>query len=141
MAVRRLPAWAYGAIALIPMTILLFAFPVLDRLSRIGLLITAGVWGAIFVAMAWRRTDETARAANKVAWMHGGGGALILAMLLIPAVRFLPAAGDLVDRITASWSPRWPVGQGGFALGVITTMALQVTGALIAWAGWWLRRR
>src|SRR5262245_32132802 len=104
MTIRRLPAWFYGAIALIPMSILVFAFPVLDRLSRIGLLISAAVWGVIFVAMSWRRMDEAARAANKVAWMHGGGAALILAVLLVPAVRFLPAAGDLVDRITASWS-------------------------------------
>jgi hypothetical protein len=141
MALRRLPAWVYGAIALVPMSVLLIAFPVLDRLSRIGLLISAAVWGAIFVAMAWRRMDEAARAANKVAWMHGGGGALILAVLLVPAVRFLPAAGDLVDRITASWSPGWPAGQGGFALGVMTTIMLQAAGALIAWAGWWLRRR
>jgi hypothetical protein len=141
MAIRRLPAWVYGAIALIPMSILLFAFPVLDQLSRIGLLISATVWGVIFVGMSWVRTDEAARAANKVAWMHGGGAALILAVLLVPAVRFLPAAGDLVDRITASWSPRWPEGQAGFALGVMTTFMLQAAGAMIAWAGWWIRRR
>jgi len=141
MAIKRLPAWVYGVIALIPMTILLFAFPALDQLSRIGLLISAGVWGIIFVGMSWTRMDEAARAANKVAWMHGGGAALILSVLLVPAVRFLPAAGDLVDRITASWSPGWPVSQGGFVLGILTTIMLQATGALIAWAGWWIRRR
>jgi hypothetical protein len=141
MAIKRLPAWFYGAIALVPMSILLLAFPVLDRLSRIGLLISAVVWGVIFVAMSWRRMDEAARAANKVAWMHGGGAALILAVLLVPAVRFLPAAGDLVDSITASWSPGWPAAKGGFALGVMTTIMLQAAGAMIAWAGWWLRRR
>jgi hypothetical protein len=141
MTIRRLPAWFYGIIAVIPMSILLFAFPVLDQISRIGLLISATVWGAIFVGMSWMRTDEAARAANKVAWMHGGGAALILAVLLVPAVRFLPAAGDLVDRIAASWSPGWPAAQGGFALGVMTTFMLQAAGALIAWAGWWLRRR
>ena len=141
MTITRLPAWAYGAIALIPMSVLVFAFPVLDNLSRIGLLISAGVWGAIFVGIAWTRMDEAARAANKVAWMHGGGLGLILSVLLVPAVRFLPAAGDLVDQITASWSPRWPVGQGGFALGVMTAIMLQSAGALLAWAGWWLRRR
>jgi hypothetical protein len=141
MAIKRLPAWFYGAIALVPMSILLLAFPVLDRLSRIGLLISAVVWGVIFVAMSWRRMDEAARAANKVAWMHGGGAALILAVLLVPAVRFLPAAGGLVDSITASWSPGWPAAKGGFALGVMTTIMLQAAGAMIAWAGWWLRRR
>ena len=141
MAIKRLPAWLYGAIALVPMSILLFAFPVLDRLSRIGLLISAVVWGVIFVALSWRRMDEAARAANKVAWMHGGGAALILSVLLVPAVRFLPAAGDLVDSITASWSPGWPAAKGGFALGVMTTIMLQAAGAMIAWAGWWLKRR
>jgi hypothetical protein len=85
--------------------------------------------------------DEAARAANKVAWMHGGGAALILSVLLVPAVRFLPAAGDLVDRIAASWSPGWPGAKGGFALGVMTTIMLQAAGAMIAWAGWWIRRR
>lgn len=141
MAIRRLPAWVYAAIALAPMSILLFAFPVLDQLSRIGLLISATVWGVVFVGMSWARMDEAARAANKVAWMHGGGAALILAVLLVPAVRFLPAAGDLVDRIAASWSPDWPAAQSGFALGVLVTFALQTAGALIAWAGWWIRRR
>jgi hypothetical protein len=142
MAIKRLPAWVYGVIALIPMSILLFAFPSLDRLSRIGLVISASVWAMIFVGVSWWRMDETARAANKVAWMHGGGGgALILSVLLVPAVRFLPAAGDLVDRITASWSPGWPLAQGGFALGILTTIMLQATGALIVWAGWWIRRR
>jgi hypothetical protein len=138
---KRLPAWAYGAIALIPTSILVFAFPVLDRISRVGLMISAMVWGAVFVGFAWVRMDEAARAANKSAWMHGGGAGLILSILLVAVVAFLPAAGDLVDRVTASWSPRWPEGQAGFALGVMTSMLLQTAGALVAWAGWWLRRR
>src|SRR5690348_17629323 len=124
MTITRLPAWAYGAIALVPMSVLLFAFPVLDNLSRIGLLISAAVWGAVFVGIAWTRMDEAARAANKSAWMHGGGAGLILSVLLVPAIRFLPAAGDLVNQITTAWSPRWPEGQGGFALGVMTTIML-----------------
>lgn len=141
MATQRLPAWAYGVIALIPMTILVFAFPALDTLSSIGLLITAVVWGAIFAGMSWKRTDEAARAANKVGWLHGGGLGLIAAVVLVPVVLFLPAAGDLVDRITASVSPRLPEGQGGFTLGVFTVVLLQTAGFFIAWAGWWLRRR
>jgi hypothetical protein len=141
MAIRRLPAWFYGLIALIPMTVLIFAFPVLDQISRVGLMISAMVWGAIFVGFAWTRMDEAARAANKVAWLHGGGAGLVLSILLVAAVRFLPAAGDLVDRITASWSSRWAEGQAGFALGVMTTMMLQTGGALLVWAGWWIRRR
>src|SRR5689334_1396683 len=86
MAIKRLPAWAYGAIALIPMTILVFAFPTLDTLSSIGLLITAVVWGAIFAGMSWKRTDEAARQANKVGWLHGGGLGLIAAVVLVPVV-------------------------------------------------------
>src|SRR5262245_28999322 len=86
MTITRLPAWAYGAIALVPMSVLLFAFPVLDDLSRIGLMISAAVWGAIFVGMAWTRMDEAARAANKVAWMHGGGLGLMLSVALVPVV-------------------------------------------------------
>jgi hypothetical protein len=141
MAIKRIPAWLYGVIALIPMSILLIAFPVLDQLSRFGLMISAAVWGAVFVGFAWVRMDEAARAANKVAWMHGGGPGLILAVAALAAVRFLPEAGDLVDRITASWSPAWPAPQAGFALGVITTMMLQAAGATVAWALWWIRRR
>ena len=141
MSIARLPAWAYGAIALVPMSVLFFAFPGLDTLSRIGLLLSSAVWGAVFVGIAWTRMDEAARTANKSAWMHGGGLGLILSFLLVPTIRFLPAAGDLVDQITASWSPRWPAGQGGFVLGVMTTIMLQAAGGTIAWAGWWLRRR
>jgi hypothetical protein len=141
MAIKRLPAWFYGMIAVIPMSVLFFAFPALDQLSRIGLVISATVWGVIFVGMSWVRMDEAARVANKVAWIHGGGAALIFAVLLAPAVRFLPAAGDLVDRITASWSPDWPAANAGFVLGIMTTFMLQAAGALIIWAGWWIRRR
>lgn len=141
MTITRLPAWAYGAIALIPMSVLLFAFPVLDDLSRIGLVISASVWGAIFVGIAWTRMDEAARAANKVAWMHGGGLGLLLSVALVPFVLFLPAAGDLVKQTITAWSPRLPEATGGFSLGVLTAVMLQSAGALIAWAGWWLRRR
>src|SRR5262245_55384618 len=118
MTITRLPAWAYGAIALVPMSVLFFAFPVLDTLSRAGLLISAAVWGVIFVGIAWTRMDEAARTANKVAWMHGGGLGVLLSVLLVPLVLFLPAGGDLVSQTITAWSPRLPEASGGFALGI-----------------------
>ena len=140
MALRRLPAWFYAVIALIPALILLFVADQLDTLSVIGLSISAVFWAGAFSYFHWKRLDEPARVANKVAWMHGGAIGLFVALLLVPVVHFLPAAGDLVERIT-TWSPRWPAGEMGFALGVMFTGMLQVAGFTIAWAGWWLRRR
>ena len=140
MALHRLPAWIYAAIALVPALILLFAADRLDTLSVIGLAIPAIFWASVFSLIHWKRLDEPARAANKAAWMHGGVLGLFVALLLVPVVHFLPAAGDLVDRIT-TWSPRWPAGEMGFALGVMFAAMLQMAGFAIAWAGWWLRRR
>lgn len=140
MAIKRLPAWFYGAIALVPALILLFFADRLDTLSVIGLAVGAISWSVVFSVIQWKRLDEPGRAANKAAWAHGGALGLFVALLLVPVVHFLPAAGDLVDRMT-TWSPRWPAGEMGFALGVLFTGILQTAGFTIAWAGWWLRRR
>ncbi len=140
MAVHRLPAWVYGAIALVPALILLFAADRLDTLSVIGLAIPAIFWSGYFSVVHWKRLDEPARAANTSAWKHGGVAGLLLALLLAPVVHFLPAAGDLLEKITDG-SPRWPEGQLGFVLGVLFAAMMQMAGFTIAWARWWLKRR
>jgi hypothetical protein len=141
MALQRLPAWVYAVIAVIPALILLFVADRLDTVAVIGLSISATFWASVFSFIHWKRLDEPARVANKVAWMHGGAVGLFLAVVSVPLVHFLPAAGDLIDRITVSWSPRWSGAEAGFALGVLATGVLQMAGFVIAWAGWWLRRR
>ena len=141
MAIQRLPAWFYAMIALIPALILLFVADRLDRVSVIGLSISATFWASVFSYIHWKRLDEPARVANKVAWMHGGAIGLFVAVISVPVVHFLPAAGDQLDRITSSWSPRWSGAEAGFALGVLLTGTIQMAGFAIAWAGWWLRRR
>jgi hypothetical protein len=141
MTLRRLPAWVYAAISLVPALILLFFADQFDKLSVIGLSIAAIFWASVFSIIHWRRLDEPGRVANKVAWMHGGAIGLFVALISVPVVHFLPAAGDQLDRITSSWSSRWSEAEAGFALGVLATGVLQMTGFAIAWAGWWLRRR
>lgn len=51
----KLPAWAYAAIAAIPISILLVFYARLDTLSRVELAIPAAFWTVAFVAIAWRR--------------------------------------------------------------------------------------
>jgi hypothetical protein len=58
MAVRQLPAWAYGAIALIPVLILALFFTRLDMGSRIELAIPAVFWTIAFAVIAWRRVHQ-----------------------------------------------------------------------------------
>jgi uncharacterized membrane protein YkvI len=141
MTLRRLPAWVYAVISLVPALILLFFVDQFDTLSVIGLSIAAIFWASVFSYIHWKRLDEPARVANKVAWAHGGVIGLFVAVVSVPVVHFLPAAGDQLDRITSSWSSRWSGAEAGFALGVLATGILQMAGFMIAWAGWWLRRR
>lgn len=52
---KRLPAWAYGAIAVIPAAILAASWDRLDQLSRIELLIPALFWSGAFIIISLRR--------------------------------------------------------------------------------------
>ena len=58
MAIQQLPAWVYGAIALIPVLILTVFYARLDTISRIELAIPAVFWTIAFVVIAWRRVHH-----------------------------------------------------------------------------------
>ena len=147
MAIRRLPAWVYSAIAAIPVLILVsadflfrFSSP-LDELSRLGLIITALVWTALFAFIGWGRLDESGREAHKFAWLFGGGFGLVAALLGVMAVHYLPGGGDFVDGMIRSWASKWPGGQGGFVVGVLAAAIAQVIGYALVWAAWWTAKR
>jgi hypothetical protein len=57
-SIKRLPAWVYGAIALIPITILAVCYSQLDAVGRIELAIPAVFWSAAFGVILWRRTTR-----------------------------------------------------------------------------------
>jgi hypothetical protein len=147
MPVSRLPAWVYSAIATIPVLILVSAdflfrlsFP-LDSLSRAGLTLTALVWTAIFVAIGWKRLDESGREAHKFAWFFGGGLGLVAVLLGAMIAHFTPSGGDAIHGLIRAWASKWPEGQGGFMLGVLAAAIAQVIGYAVVWSGWWLSRR
>jgi hypothetical protein len=147
MVIRRLPVWVYSAIAALPVLILVlsdFAFSFsspLDDVSRLGLTLTALVWTTIFAFIAWTRLDESGREAHKFAWFYCGGFGLVAALLAVIAVHYVPAGGEFVDGMIARWASKWPVGQGGFVVGVLSAAIAQVVGYAIAWGGWWLAKR
>ena len=58
MAIQQLPAWVYGAIALIPVLILTLFYARLDTISRIELAIPAVFWTVAFAVIAWRRAHH-----------------------------------------------------------------------------------
>ena len=147
MAIRRLPAWVYAAIASVPILILVlgdFAFSFsspLDDVSRLGLIITALVWTTIFTFIGWSRLDESGREAHKFAWFYGGGFGLVAALLAVMAAHFIPTGGEVLDGLISALASKWPPGQGGFALGVLAAAIAQVVGYAIVWSGWWLAKR
>jgi len=57
MAIQQLPAWVYGAIALVPVLILALFYARLDMVSRIELAIPAVFWTIAFAVIARRRAQ------------------------------------------------------------------------------------
>ncbi len=147
MTMSRLPAWTYPVIAGIPVLVLVGADFVFfysrgfDSVARLGLILPALVWALAFTAVGWTRLDEPGREAHKFAWFYGGGLALMAGMIAVILVPVLPAAGSMVDDAIASWAAKWPVGHGGFVLGVLFAAVMQVVGWAIVWSTWWLVRR
>lgn len=147
MPLRRIPAWAYMAIASIPLLVLvsadfIFSFSApLDPIGRTSIMFAAIFWLIAFAVISWKRLDESGREAHKFAWYHGGGLGLIAGMIAVIVIPVLPAAGGLVDIAVNSWASKWPPGQGGFVLGVLFAAIVQSVGWAIAWSGWWLIRR
>lgn len=147
MTISRLPAWTYTAIAVIPVLILggadfaFFYSRGFDPVLRLALILPAFVWMFAFAALGWKRLDEPAREANKVAWLHGGGLGLIACSIAVMFIPVLPAAGNMVDGAIASWAAKWPAGRGGFMLGVMFAAVMQIVGWAIVWSTWWLVRR
>jgi hypothetical protein len=55
MAIRQLPLWVYGVIALVLVLALALSYARLDTVSRIELAIPAVFWTIAFAVIAWRR--------------------------------------------------------------------------------------
>jgi hypothetical protein len=102
------------------------------RLALAGGFIAAGFW---FACLYWRRIDETAKAAQKVAYFYGAsfGGAVGLAVCA--ALNF-PFASGLSERLLAL-SPQI----NPFVIGGLIVLIVQTVGFLIGWAMWWAARR
>jgi hypothetical protein len=58
MTVKRLPAWFYGGIAAIPVSILALFYSSLDPISRIDVAIPAVFWTLAFLVIGWRRRQH-----------------------------------------------------------------------------------
>jgi hypothetical protein len=79
----------------------------------------------------WGALDEVAREAHKFAWYWGGSfGMGVAGALLI-----------LVDSQRIPTPDFLPGLHSEFAIGAATVMLAQITGYLVAWAGWWWSRR
>jgi hypothetical protein len=96
-------------------------------------------WALAFTGMAWRRTDEAARAAHKTAWFWGAPFALMALVIVLPFVAVLvfhARFGPIFAPGAAANSP-WTV----LLAGVVLAAAVQALGYLVVWTAWWLRRR
>ncbi len=100
-------------------------------------------WGLVAIMLLsclvavpyWRRLDEAAREAHKSAWLWGGGGAYVLAVILAATLLLAPEGTTLpsiVNRDDAA---------GRAADAILLTVVLQSLGYGIAWLLWWRRAR
>lgn len=96
-------------------------------------------WALAFAGMAWRRTDEAAREAHKIAWFWGGSFALIALLVVLPFVAVLVFHARFGPIFTPGAAERSPVTV--LLAGVALAAVVQAAGYLVVWSAWWLRRR
>jgi hypothetical protein len=100
------------------------------------------LWVAVPIALAlggslywWRSLDEVARDAHKTAWFWGGCFGLLIGTVAF--VGLVQADPGLVARL----APKGHEPKDYVALGIVGAALAQLTGYLLAWAGWWLAKR
>jgi hypothetical protein len=97
---------------------------------NVGMLI-----GGIACIPYWRRLDEAAREAHKAAWLWGSMGVLYVALGAVAFIFALQPDLALPEKFGGASPATW------LAVGVTALAYAQMTGYLIAWAIWWLRKR
>ncbi|WP_296597312.1 hypothetical protein [Phenylobacterium sp.] len=101
------------------------------RWFRLAVLLVLVTITALSTWKWWGALDEVAREAHKFAWYWGGSfGMGVAGALLI-----------LVDSQKIPVPQILPGLHSDFAIGAATVMLAQITGYLVAWAGWWWTRR
>lgn len=81
----------------------------------------------------WRGADEAVREAHKSAWFWGG---LLACIPLIPTLILISGNQVVLERLASVGQPYKLL-----AGGVLLTLTFQLSGYLIAWAAWWMKRR
>jgi hypothetical protein len=97
-------------------------------------LVIAIAWLTVFLILAWRKMDETARSAHKNAWFWGGSVGLGLGLLGLLTVFRMDPHPALLMRFG-----RQPV----FLMMEGATIAAipAFVGYALVWTGWWLRAK
>ena len=97
----------------------------------------AASWALTFADQAWKRTDEAAREAHKFAAMWGAPLAMLALVAGLPllAATVFHAMPDF--RRGFDGMSRWSL----VIVGVFLAGLVQGLGYLLAWAGWWMKRR
>ena len=141
MAIRKLPPWALTLLAVAPGLAIL---PFVKAVPGAGVEIWSGlaiVWAIAVSCLAWRRLDETGRAAHLSAWFWGGSAALFLSLIVVMLTVLIPGFGQPFVDFVEAFSKKHPPSQMGFVLGVMAAAMMQVAGYFIAWLVWWGKRR
>jgi hypothetical protein len=97
----------------------------------------AASWALTFADQAWKRTDEAAREAHKFAAMWGAPLAMLALVVGLPflAATVFHDPPDFTHGIDGM--SRWTL----VLAGVFLAGLAQGFGYLLAWTGWWLKRR
>lgn len=101
----------------------------------ISLILAASLGFALWASWAWwKSVDEAVREAHKTGWYWGGSAGLIVAVGLMTLLHFVDPDRSL-DQFALI-----PGDAGLIITGIIVTIAAQMIGYLLVWAGWWLVR-
>lgn len=144
-----LPTWSLLVISIVP-ALIWAALTVLRVLPNNGMLHLAAfavviIWALTFSMQWYNRLDELAHEAQKSAATWGGSFGLAAGLMLTTLVAYSPAGAAWIES-SVTWlseharahiSPT----SLAFTFGALTCSMTFVIGFLIAWAGWWIRKR
>lgn len=130
---RKMPLFYVASTALA--IVAAFALMALGPTGWTAIIAYGAVMVALMGAMVWAylRIDETAREAQKSAWLWGGIAGFLVASVLALAMM-------VPESPAPALLPAWPPALI-FHLGIASALVLQSVGYLIVWTIWWLAKR
>ena len=104
-------------------------------------MLAAVLWALCCAGLAWLRTDEVAREAQKSAWFWGGAFGLVAALMAAGTMPLFPGAWRAAFAAIDAHRGGWPLPALSFVLGVMFAALAAACGWLAGYALWWSAKR